>query len=440
MKRTIGVVIWALLPAFLAFPATQSTRSSAAERLSKAIDEQGLDAALEILAELRKNPADCDFDEREFRSLGTRLRNEQKYDAAIAVFKMNVELFPDSEEVYYNLAMACMYTGDRECVEKNFKIFNSKVPNPDAYLAGHILADLDGRLERVARERERFYKPGELTGLKGPYLGQKPPGLTAEIFAPGIVSKALANNFSCTFSPDGKEYYFNQFMTIMVCRLLDEGWTAPEPVAFAGKYGAHEPHITLDGKRLYFGWLRPTPDGFPKSSIDYGIYVCEKTSEGWGEPQYVGMGMFVTSTRDGKVYVTEKRFEGGDETYSHISRAVLENGRFISYVPLGGGLADLQADFPRTGHPSISPDGRTILFDAQEGGGLYAAFLDDAGTWSKPVTLSEHGLPANAAIADYSPDGKFIFFTNKGDIYWMSSEFVESLRPGVQKTAHELNE
>jgi len=25
--------------------------------------------------------------------------------------------------------------------------------------------------------------------LKGPYLGQKPPGMTPEVFAPGIVSK-----------------------------------------------------------------------------------------------------------------------------------------------------------------------------------------------------------------------------------------------------------
>ena len=42
--------------------------------------------------------------------------------------------------------------------------------------------------------------------LKGPYLGQEPPGLKPEIFAPGIISTKKFKEFSGTFSPDGKEY------------------------------------------------------------------------------------------------------------------------------------------------------------------------------------------------------------------------------------------
>ena len=90
--------------------------------------------------------------------------------------------------------------------------------NPNHYIAKRILDDFDRRFERVSKERERFYLPGAQTGLKGPYFGQKPPGLAAEIFAPGIISKALGQVIGCTFSPDGKEIYFSQFMTIMVRR------------------------------------------------------------------------------------------------------------------------------------------------------------------------------------------------------------------------------
>jgi tetratricopeptide (TPR) repeat protein len=413
-------------------------KPSAAERLAIVIEKNGLDAAIKMFAELRKKPGDFSFSEQEFDELGERLINGQKYEAAAAVFNMNVELFPDSPFVYYSLAMACIYTGNKECAEKNFRIFNGKVPNPDAYHAGRILADIDSRLERVARERERPYRPGQQTGLKGPYLGQKPPGQTAEIFAPGLVSRALATNFSCTFSPDGREFYFNHFMTIMVCRWLDEGWTAPEPAGFHGDIRAHEPHITLDGRRLYFGWFQPTPEGFLKSSFDYGIYVCERTSQGWSEPRYVGEGMFVTSSRDGKIYVTEKKYEGDKEIYAHISQAILQDGHFTGYKQLGGGLINIQTDFPRTAHPSISPDGRTILFDSSMRSGLYAAFLDGSGVWSRPVRLSEHGLSESAGIADYSPDGKYIFFQDHGDIWWISSEFVERLRPGQQKATHEI--
>ena len=87
---------------------------------------------------------------------------------------------------------------------------------------------------------------------------------------------------------------------------------------------------------------------------------------------------------------------------SYIRQASLENGFFVKFEPLGGGLADLHEHFSHTSHPCISPDGRTILFDTSMKSGLYAAFLDESGVWSKPVTLSEHGFPANAGIASYS--------------------------------------
>jgi len=405
----------------------QPAKSSAARHLATLIDKHGLDTALKMLPKLRKNLGIYDFKEQEFNALGYNLLARRKFEAAVAVFRLNVEMFPESSNTYDSLAQGYMYLGDRESAKKNFKITLNK--NPENYIAKRILADLDNRLERVARERERSYQPGEQTGLKGPYLGQKPPGLTANIFAPGIVSKALGHAFSCTFSPDGKEFYFNHFMTIMVCRWEKEGWTAPEPVTFTGKYRAHEPHITLDGKKLYFGWSHPTPEGFPKPPRpkewgDYGIYVCERTTRGWSKPKYAGYGMFVTSSRDGKVYVTERK-----ESYSHIKQVIIENGIFVKFEPLGGGLADLEDHFTRTAHPSISPDGRTILFDVKRGYGLIAAYLDESGVWSKPVNLCKHGLSEGAGIANYSPDGKYIFFHNEGDIYWISSDFVERLRP-----------
>jgi hypothetical protein len=37
--------------------------------------------------------------------------------------------------------------------------------------------------------------------LKGPYLGQKPPGMIPEIFAPGIVSIPDVTEWSGHFSP-----------------------------------------------------------------------------------------------------------------------------------------------------------------------------------------------------------------------------------------------
>jgi hypothetical protein len=432
MKSRIFTACLVLGWAVAAFAQVPSQGPSAVERLAAAIKERGSEAVLKVSEELRGNRAGHEFSEEELSTLGHELLKEGEIEAASAVFKLNVEIFPESWSTYLDLAQACMYSGDKGCAELNFKI--ALVGSPRNTIAKAVLADLDGRLERVARERQRSFKPGEPTGLKGPYLGQQPPGLTAEIFAPGLVSKALGFNFSSTFSPDGREYYYNHFMTIMVSRLLDEGWTAPEPVTFTGSHRAFEPHITLDGKRLYFGWFRPTPEGCRKlptpaaTNQDIDIYGCERTAEGWSEPECMGHVGFVTTSRDGKIYATDRT----NPLRANISQATVENGHFVKLEPLGGGLADLLERFPRTSHPSISPDGRTILFDISMGSGLFAAFRDESGVWSKPVSLSDHGLSPTAAAASYSPDGKYIFFHDRTDIYWISSEFVERLRPEGQ--------
>ena len=47
--------------------------------------------------------------------------------------------------------------------------------------------------------------------LKGPYLGQTPPGMTPEIFAPGVLNNDKTGAFCTIFSPKGDEFYFTYF-------------------------------------------------------------------------------------------------------------------------------------------------------------------------------------------------------------------------------------
>lgn len=67
--------------------------------------------------------------------------------------------------------------------------------------------------------------------LVGPYLGQNPPGLTVEMFAPGIISTDQSEiNSVC--SPGGDEFYFTAWTPgtgtkIMVSRLADDRWSKP---------------------------------------------------------------------------------------------------------------------------------------------------------------------------------------------------------------------
>jgi len=91
--------------------------------------------------------------------------------------------------------------------------------------------------------------------LTGPYLGQKPPGMTPEIFAPGIVSSEEFIEFKGSFSPDGKEYYFYkhalpEFIPTLFFTKVENGvWTEPtELKATQGARAAH-PCISHDNKR-----------------------------------------------------------------------------------------------------------------------------------------------------------------------------------------------
>ena len=98
--------------------------------------------------------------------------------------------------------------------------------------------------------------------LTGPYLGQKPSGMTPEIFAPGIISTKEYKDFSGTFTPDGREYYFFRFAEgagMIVTRLQNGVWTVPEPASFNTEYIDNEPHITPNGQIMFFNSNRPFP-------------------------------------------------------------------------------------------------------------------------------------------------------------------------------------
>ena len=44
----------------------------------------------------------------------------------------------------------------------------------------------------------------------GPYLGQKPPGMVPEIFAPDFISTKEYGELNAGFTKDGNEFYFSR--------------------------------------------------------------------------------------------------------------------------------------------------------------------------------------------------------------------------------------
>ncbi|MBU1014751.1 MAG: hypothetical protein KKG99_17280 [Bacteroidetes bacterium] len=267
--------------------------------------------------------------------------------------------------------------------------------------------------------------------LKGPYLGQKPPGSTPEIFAPGIVSTNENKEFCSTFSLNDDVFYFNREGKIMECRFDGSRWLNPVPASFALDYMEHEAHITPDGSKLFFGSRRPQPGN--TSANQYGIWMMERKENGWGEPVHVGSGMYVTTSLNSNIYITSFAEDAGS-----LVRTVLKDGKFSTMEKLKGGVNSPNADC----HPCIAPDESYIIFDSNRPGShlgegtfdLYVCFKLADGSWGTAINIGEK-LNANAenTVASITRDGKYLFYNSKHngtwDIYWVSTKIIEELRP-----------
>ncbi len=242
------------------------------------------------------------------------------------------------------------------------------------------------------------------------YLGQTLPGTTPQVFAPGVVSLPDSIEYAASFSPDGNEMYFTRRVgdtqNIYETHLVNDVWTEPAPVDFSAGYDAHEPHLTADNKTLYFGWFRTD-----NCSMEACIYATDRTADGWSTPRFVGEGMFVSSTNDGQLFITN--FAGGSP---NLSKVTLTDKQFSGYEYITSGV-----------HPSIAPDGSYLVFDNGDGN-LRVRFLLENGKWGDAKDLATQGIPSTAAIASITPDGKYLFFVDNQDIYWVSSQISENLR------------
>ena len=273
--------------------------------------------------------------------------------------------------------------------------------------------------------------------LKGPYVGQKPPGITPKIFAPGIISTSEYTELGCTFSPDGKEFYFTRYTpnrNIWVCSLKDEVWQEPEPASFNTDYREISPHITADGNMLFFGSTRPHPQrrGDPK---DWSLWVSLRHSNEWGEPRYIGIGIYVTSSKTGNIYLSY--FAKGDAV---IGQTKFVNGGFSEIKTLAGDMNSPYHD----NHPCIAPDESYIIFESNRPGShrgestfdLYICYKKKNNTWSKAINIGKVlDTRAGSTLPYISPDGKYLFYnsiSNNGknsDIFWVDAKIIEELKP-----------
>jgi CubicO group peptidase (beta-lactamase class C family) len=86
---------------------------SASTLFLRAVLEKGGEEAARLFPEFRKTYPDK-FNEAAINRVGYQLMNVRRYEEAIAVFKLNVDSYPESANVYDSLAEAYLNSGDKE--------------------------------------------------------------------------------------------------------------------------------------------------------------------------------------------------------------------------------------------------------------------------------------------------------------------------------------
>ncbi|MFC1573041.1 ankyrin repeat domain-containing protein [Candidatus Eisenbacteria bacterium] len=273
--------------------------------------------------------------------------------------------------------------------------------------------------------------------LRGPYLGQAPPGDDASLFAPDIVARPWGEHGSITFSPDGTEAFWPNgevpadsgygFGTIWTSRVVNGHWTPPRIAPFANARGDDVPFFAPGGESLYFISDRPTTPGGRGGKEN--IWSVEREGNGWGEPHplppvinNMHQHWQISVAAGGSIYFNSRRGEA--ETGGiYVSRRI--NGEYSEpeFLGIDGGS------------PFIAPDESYMLFTRflHPGGvHIFITFPRDGGAWSEPIDISADVHPAARGMCPIvSPNEEYLFFVWRGpnnSISWIDAGFLKDLR------------
>jgi len=119
-------------------------KTSIAEVLLSTIVDVNVQAAISQYKELKANEPDIyNFKESELNKLGYQLFQIGKIPDALEILKLNVEMFPNSSNVYDSLGEAYKVSGNNELAIVNYN--KSLELNPENENAKNMLKELEGK-------------------------------------------------------------------------------------------------------------------------------------------------------------------------------------------------------------------------------------------------------------------------------------------------------
>jgi hypothetical protein len=257
------------------------------------------------------------------------------------------------------------------------------------------------------------------------YLGQTPPGNTPIVFAPNRITQESA--YTVSFSPDNSELIYTARHHSYYSVYTNAGWSRPVEHSFTGMFEM-EALFAPYGHKIFIS----AGDMINRWAPDE-LYEVNKMDT-WQSPIKLNAlnsedyEFYASASIDSTIYFTR-----ATDGPNYIYFAEMRNGVYNTPVKMDTTVS-ITSDCT---HPFVSPDGTYLLFEVNQSD-LYVSFKKIDKTWSNSIklgssinTLQDEGYPT------LSPDGKYFFFsrgnfnTNTGNIYWVSTDFIDSLKQTV---------
>ncbi|NHF60104.1 hypothetical protein FK220_012170 [Flavobacteriaceae bacterium TP-CH-4] len=279
-----------------------------------------------------------------------------------------------------------------------------------------------GAIVHGCNTKKQSSKDSEALIEEESFLGQKPPRLIPELFAPDLVSTNHLE-IEAAIAPTMEEFYFirqkkgeapkSHLLTFENGKLQDVEVERPSGEVF----------ISTDNRIMYLG----------------NAYK-ERTDFGWTEEKSIG-ALF-------DKYSIMRLTASSDDTYYFDERDTIGTIRYSKMV-------DGQREIPRklgeqinsgefTSHPFIAPDESYLIWDSERDSGfggsdLYISFRQDDGSWGPAINM---GKEINTEIDDtygsVTSDGKYFFFNrvdlgesfeeSEANIFWVDAQVIKRLR------------
>lgn len=299
--------------------------------------------------------------------------------------------------------------------------------------AYHVaVAEASDAAATLLAERGADTGPVSFPKLRGPYMGQAPPGDVPEPFAPGIVLGHYGLHSSVAFAPDGRSACWAVTIPpreagygsgrMLASRIEDGEWTYPSP---PDHQGGDVPFFSPDGTRLYFISSEPLTEGGGRKE---NIWYVERTDDGWTDPAPLDpvvnaapMHWQFSLDREGTLYM------GSGDGRILVSRKV--GGSYEPPADFREIYSDVQVE---GGSPFISPDGDYLILSKEND--LHVTFRRADETWTEPQNLGEE---INTEGADncplVTPDGEYLIYrTTRNGVsgpHWVAfADRLERLR------------